>query len=158
MSYIQNYSFAQPPPGITPNFENPEHNTTILYITTWICLPLIFIFTASRVLAILTRAKRSFGWSDGIFLIAFCGAVSCISLYIAIIRTSPFVGYHLWDLKIGNFTKPLVLVSCCSHPTSWNHADHNFFLAHPPQWDLLSIADLDGESGRYCHVPRNLWN
>ena len=53
-----------PPPGTTPNFENPQTNSRVIVTLSVICLSFMVLISAIRVYSRLW-ITRSFGWDDG---------------------------------------------------------------------------------------------
>ena len=52
-----------PPPGVTPNFVSPPHNSAPLILTA-IMLPIALLFVCMRVFTRIVLL-RGFGWDDG---------------------------------------------------------------------------------------------
>ncbi|KAI0902720.1 hypothetical protein F4823DRAFT_621072 [Ustulina deusta] len=48
LSQYLNYPIQAPPPGVTPNFVNPDSTAYQVYITSGLCIPLMLGFAASR--------------------------------------------------------------------------------------------------------------
>lgn len=61
---IQNDPVLPPPPGVIPNFTNPESRAVGIYIAAGICLPIIVL---SAVVRLYTKAAglRKWTWDDG---------------------------------------------------------------------------------------------
>ena len=55
-----------PPPGVTPNFDNPEQGGRHVVILGLVGIPIAFLFLALR-LYTKSRINRSFGSEDGIY-------------------------------------------------------------------------------------------
>lgn len=53
-----------PPPGVTPNFVNPESRCSVLIIVSTICLALLLLFVTLRLYSRIWIA-RAFGLDDG---------------------------------------------------------------------------------------------
>lgn len=53
-----------PPPGVIPNFINPESRVSMIDVSAAVCLPLLIIFAGSRLYAKAFVVKRR-SWDDG---------------------------------------------------------------------------------------------
>lgn len=61
---VSNLPLSPPPPGVTPNFKNPESRADQIYISAGICLPLILLFAALRIYAKISILKKKRTWDD----------------------------------------------------------------------------------------------
>lgn len=48
LSQYMDYPIQAPPPGVTPNFVNPESTAYQVYITAGVCVPLMLVFSMTR--------------------------------------------------------------------------------------------------------------
>jgi len=56
--------FGVPPPGVIPNFTDPETRVSRIDVSAAVCLPLIIIFASTRLYAKAIIVKRR-SWDDG---------------------------------------------------------------------------------------------
>jgi len=104
------YPFGQPPPGVKPNFENPElvggHSMTIV---SSICVVLLFIVSSLRLYSKL-RIMRKTTIDDYFFWISLPMLLLVLSIYLYLDNHGAY-GYHAWDVKIKSLTKPILVVT-----------------------------------------------
>ncbi|KAL9577510.1 MAG: hypothetical protein Q9212_006315, partial [Teloschistes hypoglaucus] len=94
------YPLASPPPGVIPNFVNPESHAYQLVITVAVCLALVVIAVSMR---LYTKhfITKSMGWDDftcilgAMFAITYDGLVAGVTQY--------GFGIHQWNLTFGKF-------------------------------------------------------
>ncbi|TGJ80419.1 hypothetical protein E0Z10_g8347 [Xylaria hypoxylon] len=92
---------AEPPPGVTPNFDNPYSLAPLCLIVISITLPLVVLFLGLR-LYVRLWVKRSTGADDVLcaisvpFVIAFCG--------ITLSFLNNPAGPHQWNVPLSRIT------------------------------------------------------
>lgn len=59
------YPIQAPPAGVTPNFVDPPSIAYIVYITAGICIPLIVIFSAGRLIYKLSSGAKAIRTDEG---------------------------------------------------------------------------------------------
>jgi hypothetical protein len=58
LSRYLDYPTQTPPPGVLPNFVNPDSNAYQVYITAGVCIPLMIIFALTRLISKINLGKR----------------------------------------------------------------------------------------------------
>ena len=58
LSKLLGYPLAEPPPGVTPNFDNPESIAYQIYITASVCIPLMLIFALFRGVSVIYLGRK----------------------------------------------------------------------------------------------------
>ncbi|MCJ1458495.1 hypothetical protein MMC28_008868, partial [Mycoblastus sanguinarius] len=89
---------APPPPGVTPNFINPENQLAVINPTLIICLSVATIFVWLRIYTKFL-INKSHGDEDYTSFIAWSGFVGYCTIAICNNRTSD--GNHIWDTPLG---------------------------------------------------------
>jgi hypothetical protein len=74
------YPLMAPPPGVTPNFVNPDSTAYQVYITAGVCIPLMLFFSATRFLSKNYMGRKTIIWEEAIF---YTGLVSCPWIFAA---------------------------------------------------------------------------
>ncbi|KAH8705547.1 hypothetical protein BGW36DRAFT_422101 [Talaromyces proteolyticus] len=81
LSQLLDHPSQSPPPGVTPNFINPDSIAYQVYITAGVSIPLILAFPLLRVIS----------------------KIHCLS--------GGAFGRHAWDVLLGSFTKPQLVLA-----------------------------------------------
>ncbi|KAF5126386.1 hypothetical protein E5D57_011083 [Metarhizium anisopliae] len=79
------YPIQTPPPGITPNFVNPDSNAYQVYITAGVCIPLILMFAFFRFVSIAYAHRKATVADESVSGGAF--------------------GEEAWNVVLSSFTK-----------------------------------------------------
>lgn len=66
----ENAKSAPPPPGVTPNFTNPESNGNMYMAGTLTTLIVATICVVLRLLTKTTMKGRKLGWDDGMLVLS----------------------------------------------------------------------------------------
>ncbi|KAI9836483.1 MAG: hypothetical protein M1837_003389 [Sclerophora amabilis] len=93
-----------PPPGVTPNFENPESLATELITVNSVFVALMLIAVGVRVWT-KSRITHSLGWDDYTCVIA--GIISIIHTVLVLSMLQYGSAIHLWDFPNSKFSKVL---------------------------------------------------
>jgi hypothetical protein len=64
LSQLLDYPTQAPPPGVTPNFNNPHSIAYQVYITAGFCIILMIVFSLIRVMAKARSSTRNINHSD----------------------------------------------------------------------------------------------
>ncbi|KAK7917932.1 hypothetical protein PG985_009806 [Apiospora marii] len=88
--YLQ-YPIQAPPPGVTPNFVNPDSTSYQVYATAAVCTPLMLVFA-------------SFRWGCKIFV------KQKVILLDESVSGGAF-GRHAWNILLGAFTKSQLILA-----------------------------------------------
>jgi hypothetical protein len=99
--YLDHTPAGKPPPGVEPNFDNPESHSYQLVIVVAVMIALMTIFTGSRVYVRL-RITKSFGAEDYICILAyvFTLALDIESLMMLDHPGGGPAGTHIWDVTL----------------------------------------------------------
>jgi hypothetical protein len=94
---------APPPPGVTPNLENPaDHGSTLNLTIVSICLSLATILFVLR-MYVKIRISRHFFWEDAMCILAWVTFVLyCTSVYL---MDAYGEGHHTWDIPKHEYSQ-----------------------------------------------------
>ncbi|OKL60390.1 hypothetical protein UA08_04240 [Talaromyces atroroseus] len=92
LSHLLNYPSQPPPAGVTPNFVNPSSIAYQVYVTAGVCISLMVVFSLLRLIS-----KTYFPQKP-----TNVGEESV---------TGGSFGRHAWDVLLGAFTKPQLVLS-----------------------------------------------
>ncbi|KAI4100117.1 MAG: hypothetical protein LQ339_005639 [Xanthoria mediterranea] len=95
----------QPPPGVEPNFVNPESTASTAIAVTVLFTVIMFIFVCMRVYTKLfvSRAK---GWDDYTCILACLCSWAYMGVCVNVFKRGYTV--HVWDLPISKLTRSLL--------------------------------------------------
>ncbi|RDL40437.1 uncharacterized protein BP5553_00416 [Venustampulla echinocandica] len=97
-----------PPPGVVPNFENPESIRTIIDFTLGICIGVSSLFVLLRIWTRFFIVKMH-GWEDYTMIIAWLMFIAYITL--GFLAEQYGSGIHQWDVPLSHFFKFLYLAN-----------------------------------------------
>ncbi|MCJ1254964.1 hypothetical protein MMC24_002780 [Lignoscripta atroalba] len=100
-SSLSSLPLAPPPPGVTPNFVNPESRTDQIYVISAVWLAFMILMMMVRMYAKFF-VLRSRTWDDYACLGAMAGIIAYVGLTIAEVQTG--YGKHKWNTTVGEFT------------------------------------------------------
>ncbi|KAI1169482.1 hypothetical protein F4777DRAFT_572996 [Nemania sp. FL0916] len=89
---------TQPPPGITPNFEDPPSLATVYRVSVYLFVPLTFLFVVVRVYARAILMNR-FGTDDVLAILSAAIITSYCATVIKLVDHP--LGRHLWDVPLS---------------------------------------------------------
>ncbi|KAI1815750.1 hypothetical protein GGS20DRAFT_311066 [Poronia punctata] len=99
-----------PPPGVTPNFVDPDSTAYQVYITAGICTTLIVVFSLARFLSKFYALYKTHLADDVVFVVGMVFSLAFIAMTIACLSGSVF-GRHAWNVLLGGFTKSQLILS-----------------------------------------------
>ncbi|KAI9672493.1 MAG: hypothetical protein M1817_003259 [Caeruleum heppii] len=94
-----------PPPGVTPNYENPESIADRVIVVNAVFLPLAIIFVILRSFTRI-HLTHGFGMDDYALVVSLLLSIAFTS--IAIVQTHYGLGMHLWEVPLMTFTPKLL--------------------------------------------------
>jgi hypothetical protein len=105
---VEQQGLAPPPPGVTPNFDNPPKSTPAEPAVIYIFMALSTLFLLMRVY---TRAyiNKIFQIEDAILIVAWVFAIAH-SIVQLIDYVDYAVGSHMWDITIEQFAMSWKLI------------------------------------------------
>ncbi|KAK0508429.1 hypothetical protein JMJ35_009513 [Cladonia borealis] len=97
----------QPPPGVRPNFVNPENYQNKVIAECTVFLTIATVFTAAK---LYTRAFiiKSIAWEDYVSFVAWVGYVAFTGLYATSLQYG--IGVHQWNVPLSNVFEFLKLL------------------------------------------------
>ncbi|MCJ1465350.1 hypothetical protein MMC07_003968 [Pseudocyphellaria aurata] len=95
-----NIPLGPPPPGVIPNFVNPESRAYETIITVTICLAFMMPFFLLRIYS-RVFVTRSVGWDDYTCVIGVIGTVAFAGIFTNMLRYG--YAHHGWDVTLGQF-------------------------------------------------------
>ena len=97
-----NISTVPPPPGVIPNFENPESKHIYNVICQSVCLSIATTLVLIRVYTKVCLLKIP-GWEDWLSLVGWAGL--CANSAVVLVQDRYGGGVHLWNVKGDDFTQ-----------------------------------------------------
>ncbi|KAI1633568.1 hypothetical protein F4809DRAFT_622741 [Biscogniauxia mediterranea] len=110
LSQYLGYPIQQPPPGVIPNFENPESIAYQIYITASVCIPLMLVFSLIRFLSIIYISRKIVIGDEFLFVVGLVLCLGFTAMTIACVTGGAF-GKHAWNVLLGAFTRSQLVLS-----------------------------------------------
>ncbi|CAF9925595.1 MAG: hypothetical protein ALECFALPRED_003175 [Alectoria fallacina] len=98
-----------PPPGVTPNFVNPDNEQATIIATLAVCLPVATLFTALRMYSKIFIIK-SIALEDYASVIAWAIYVAFVALSAITLQYGD--GIHQWDVPLSNIANIIDILYC----------------------------------------------
>ncbi|KAL8637703.1 MAG: hypothetical protein Q9228_005053 [Teloschistes exilis] len=108
---LAKYPLASPPPGVIPNFVNPESHAYQLIITVAVCLALVVIAVSMR-LYTKQFITKSMGWDDSTFYnpAIFVIKLSIFLLYLRLFAPNIRMRYLIYAGIVYNFVTNIAIM------------------------------------------------
>ncbi|KAL2186503.1 hypothetical protein L209DRAFT_755200 [Thermothelomyces heterothallicus CBS 203.75] len=98
---------APPPPGVTPNFENPESSSHQLIIVSVVFPVFSFFFLIPRLYSASFILRK---WHTDDYLICVAAAFGLANAIVCIIQSTMGMGKHIWELDYETFKDTMKLM------------------------------------------------
>ncbi|MCJ1394806.1 hypothetical protein MMC18_007686 [Xylographa bjoerkii] len=108
LNALADYPALTPPPGVVPNFVNPENQNTPEFVVTSLLLAVMILFFINRIY-VKSILMRKCSWDDLTCMLAVLGSVA---YYVSCIWGAQYgkLGVHEWNVSIPEAANPNLLI------------------------------------------------